>query len=73
MTECLTFSLSEVFEVFVLVTFALMLCVVVPVQLAAKCRRIRHSKVRIICRVCGYRFLRKDPQAICPHCDARNR
>lgn len=73
MTDWLTFTPVGVFEVFIIACFVVMLCVVVPVQLAAKFRRMRLARTRIVCRVCGYRFLRTDPQAICPHCDSRNR
>jgi rubrerythrin len=34
---------------------------------------LRRKQTRIICRICGYRFLRKDAEAICPHCASRNR
>lgn len=47
--------------------------VFVPVQLASKIRRIRRSRYRMVCRICGYRFLRQDAEAVCPHCHARNR
>ncbi len=50
-----------------------LLCVLVPVQLAAKWRRMRTARTRITCRLCGYRFLRADPACTCPHCRARNR
>lgn len=73
MTDWLTFSLSEFFYVFALAAFALFMCVVIPVQLAARLRRLRLARVRITCRICGFRFLRADPEATCPHCEARNR
>ncbi len=73
MTDWLTFTTSEFFCFFALAAFALLMCVVIPVQLAAKLRRLRLARVRIICRICGFRFLRADPEASCPHCEARNR
>ena len=66
-------SPSEFFMYFAPAVFVLLMCVVVPVQLAAKIRRMRLERFRITCRICGYRFLRTDPEATCPHCEARNR
>lgn len=63
----------EFFAAVVLAGIFLLICVMVPVQMAAKWRRIRRARVRITCRLCGYRFLRYDPAATCPHCQARNR
>ncbi len=53
---------------------ALLLCVYVPVQLVAKWRRMRISRARLVCRICGYRFLRQGQGSPChcPHCGARN-
>lgn len=66
-------SLHEFFEVLVYAGILLLICIIIPVQLAAKLRRLRRKQTRIICRICGYRFLRKDAEAICPHCESRNR
>ena len=66
-------SLHEFFEVLVYAGLLLLICIIIPVQLAAKLRRLRRKQTRIICRICGDRFLRKDAEAICPHCAARNR
>lgn len=73
MTEWLTFTPAEFFEMIAAAAFVVLLGVVVPVQLSAKWRRLRLERLRITCRICGYRFLRKDPEAICPHCEAKNR
>lgn len=51
----------------------LLLLVFIPVKLVAKWRRMKRSRIRITCRLCGYRFLRTTPEAYCPHCMARNR
>ncbi len=51
----------------------LLLCIYIPVQLAAKWRRVRSLRTRITCRICGYRFMRADVACHCPHCGARNR
>ncbi len=56
----------------VLLGMAMLLCVYIPVQLAAKWRRIRSERTRLTCRICGYRFLRTDAAGHCPHCGARN-
>ncbi len=63
----------EFFLGIVYVGLALLLCIFVPVKIAAKLRRLRAVRTRITCRICGYRFLRRDPACTCPHCQARNR
>lgn len=51
----------------------LLLCVIIPVQLSAKLRRIRKARTHRVCRICGYRFLRRPAQEVlCPHCGAKN-
>lgn len=51
----------------------LLLCVIIPVQLSAKLRRIQKSRTHRTCRICGYRFLRRPEQEpLCPHCGAKN-
>ncbi len=57
----------------VVMGIALLLCVQIPVRLAARWRRVQSERTRIICRICGYRFLRADEACHCPHCGARNR
>lgn len=71
--ELPVFCLHEFFEMLVYAGLALLLAVFIPVKIVAKLRRMRRSRVRITCRICGYRFLRTDPEATCPHCLARNR
>ncbi len=67
-------ALSPVEFLIAIVLFGLvmLLCVYIPVQLAAKWRRLRSQRVRLTCRICGYRFLRADDAGHCPHCGARN-
>lgn len=51
----------------------LLLCVIIPVQISAKLRRMRKSYSHRTCRICGYRFLRRSGQELlCPHCGAKN-
>lgn len=69
----LVLSSAEFWELLVYGGMALLLMVYIPVQVASKWRRIRRSRVRITCRLCGYRFLRADTQALCPNCGAKNR
>ncbi|MDO5471270.1 MAG: hypothetical protein Q4F38_08210 [Akkermansia sp.] len=71
--EWLTFTPSEALTLVAVATFVVLVLVIVPVQISAKWRRIRLDRMRITCRICGYRFLRKDPEAVCPHCEAKNR
>lgn len=66
-------SPHEFFAAVVMAGVFLLVSVMVPVQIAAKWRRARRARIRITCRICGYRFLRYDPSATCPHCQARNR
>ncbi len=61
------------FEALVYTGLILLLCVIVPVQLAAKVRRLRRANTRLTCRICGYRFIRNNPEGTCPHCAARNK
>lgn len=64
---------EQFFEYVVYAGLALLLAVFVPVKLTAKFRRRRRARICLTCRICGYRFLKSDPYAICPHCQARNR
>lgn len=52
----------------------LLLCIIIPVQLCAKLRRMRKARTHRTCRICGYRFLRREeqPELLCPHCGAKN-
>ena len=61
------------FEVVVWSGFILLLLVYIPIQLTSKLRRIRRRRSTRVCRICGYRFLRRDAECTCPACSARNR
>lgn len=61
------------FEAVVWAGFGLLLLVCIPTQLASKLRRIRRRRATRVCRICGYRFLRRDAECTCPVCSARNR
>ena len=50
----------------------LVICIFVPVKLVAKWRRVQHARTHLSCRICGFRFLRRDDEGICPHCKSRN-
>ncbi len=63
----------EFFAALVYTGLACLIAVIIPVQIVAKYRRHRLKRHRIICRICGHRFLRKDPAATCPHCESKNR
>ena len=47
-------------------------CIYVPVKLVAKWRRVRRARTHLVCRICGFRFLRRDADGTCPHCQSRN-
>lgn len=51
---------------------ACMVLVYFPTIICAKLRRMKRRKTHRICRLCGYRFLLRDPEARCPQCGARN-
>ena len=61
------------FEVVVWAGFILLLLVCIPIQFASKLRRMRRRSTTRVCRICGYRFLRKDPECTCPVCASKNR
>lgn len=52
----------------------LLLLIIIPVQVCAKLRRISKARTHRTCRICGYRFLRREgaPEMLCPHCGAKN-
>lgn len=51
----------------------LLLLTFVPVQILSKLRRNRRKYNRKTCRICGYRYLRRNPGITeCPHCGAKN-
>ena len=63
---------SEFLVAIVYAGLLLTICIFVPVKLMAKWRRIRRAKTHISCRICGFRFLRRDAEGTCPHCQSRN-
>lgn len=65
---------AELILTMLLFGLVLWLCVVVPVQLHAKLRRMRKARTHRTCRICGYRFLLREsePEILCPHCGAKN-
>lgn len=51
----------------------LLVCTILPVQLFSKLRRTRRKHNRKTCRICGYRYLRRNPGITeCPHCGSKN-
>ena len=63
---------SEFMAAIVYAGLMLLICICVPVKLAAKWRRARRARTHRTCRICGFRFLRRSPECICPHCQSRN-
>lgn len=61
------------FEVVVWGGVALLLLAYIPMQVVSKLRRMHRRRATRVCRICGYRFLRRDPACTCPVCSARNR
>lgn len=74
MNDLFPLSPEEFMLGIVLCGMMMFFCVFVPVQLAAKIRRMRRARTHIDCRICGYRYLHDGPREenICPHCQARN-
>lgn len=62
----------EFFEMIVYVGLIALIAIIIPVQIAAKYRRLRRKQTHIVCRICGYRFIKKDPVATCPTCASKN-
>lgn len=63
---------SEFLAVLVYMGVLLTICIYVPVKLVAKYRRARRARTHLTCRICGFRFLRRDDAGTCPHCQSRN-
>lgn len=63
---------SEFFALVVMLGVLLVICIFVPVKLVAKWRRVQQARTHLTCRICGFRFLRRDDEGICPHCQSRN-
>ena len=63
---------SDFFALVVMLGVLLVICIFVPVKLVAKWRRVQHARTHLTCRICGFRFLRRDDEGICPHCQSRN-
>lgn len=63
---------SEFFAAVVYAGLAFVIGVFVPVKITAKLRRIRRARTHLTCRICGFRFLRRDAEGSCPHCQSRN-
>ncbi len=66
-------SLHEFFEWFIIVGLATFGCIYLPAQFYSYLRRRKRNKICLQCRLCGFRFLKADPHAICPHCEAKNK
>lgn len=63
---------SEFIAFLVYLGIGLTIAIFVPVKLMAKWRRVRRARTHLVCRICGFRFLRRDDEKICPHCQSRN-
>ena len=63
---------SDFFALVVMLGVLLVICIFVPVKLVAKWRRVQHARTHLTCSICGFRFLRRDVEGICPHCQSRN-
>ncbi len=63
---------SDFLALVVMLGVLLVICIFVPVKLVAKWRRLQHARTHLTCRICGFRFLRRDAEGICPHCQSRN-
>lgn len=63
---------SDFFALVVMLGVLLVICIFVPVKLVAKWRRVQHARTHLTCRICGFRFLRRDDVGTCPHCQSHN-
>lgn len=68
-------GMQEFFLLMLLGGLLAVVAVMIPVQIASKMRRVRRRRTHAICRVCGYRFLRRAERGIvsCPHCGVNNK
>lgn len=68
-------NLQEFFLLLVFGSLFSVVCVMIPVQIASKMRRMKRKRTHATCRVCGYRFLRIGDRSIveCPHCGVKNK
>ena len=55
---------SEFFALVVMLGVLLVICIFVPVKLVAKWRRVQHARTHLTCRICGFRFLRRDDEPL---------
>ena len=55
---------SDFFTLLVYLGLLLLICIYVPVKIVAKWRRIQRSRTHLTCRICGFRFLRRDAEGI---------
>lgn len=63
---------SDFFALLVYLGVCLTVCIFVPVKVVSKWRRMRRARTHLVCRICGFRFLRRSAEGICPHCGSRN-
>lgn len=63
---------SEFLAALVYLGILLTICIYVPVKMVSKWRRVRRARTHLTCRICGFRFLRRDAEGTCPHCQSRN-
>lgn len=63
---------SEFLASLVYLGILLTISIYVPVKMVSKWRRMRRARTHLTCRICGFRFLRRDAEGICPHCQSRN-
>ena len=63
---------SEFLAALVYLGILLTISIYVPVKMVSKWRRVRRARTHLTCRICGFRFLRRDAEGICPHCQSRN-
>ncbi len=68
-------SLNDFFMLLLVGGVFSVVAVIIPVQISSKIRRTRRKRSRLTCRICGFRFLRRDfhAPACCPHCGATNK
>ncbi|MFI3243701.1 MAG: hypothetical protein R3Y56_05565 [Akkermansia sp.] len=57
---------------FIIASLSLFGVVYIPAQFFSYWKRRKRSQRCLQCRLCGYRFIKADPDAICPHCSAKN-
>lgn len=66
-------QLHEFFLYLSIASMGLVAIIYLPNQFWNYQKRRKRKHERLQCRLCGYRFIKEDERATCPHCEAKNK